>query len=147
MFLILVFPVSLILIQESLVRQDRKATLAATGGALASVIAAFALLRNNTLVIDRGAGTVISSRFRSFLGAQKTFPLSYVKSVRLRMRVVEHSLPPGGRGPEWIENVYRIFLEVDQTDVPFHDGISGPIGKNLATRLAEDLGVCVRKVS
>jgi hypothetical protein len=140
----LIIPAWLILVQEGLRLKDREVAAVAGCGTLGSAIAALALLRTYAFIIDRGAGTVVRSRCRLFWRARTSFALSRVRSVRVRTRVVEHSAPPGGRGPDWIENIHRILLEVDTTEVPFHDGISGAVGRRLASRLAEDLGVRVR---
>lgn len=142
-----VFPVWLIVAQEGIDRRDRTLILVGAGGALASVMASFVLLRSNAFVIDRCEGTVLSSRLRFFWRVQKFKSLSQAKAVLIESRQVAHAVPPGGRGIEWIETVYRIAVEFDGWVMPFHDGISGAIGKRLAIRLAEDLGVGIRSES
>jgi hypothetical protein len=70
--------------------------------------------------------------------------LSQARAVLIEHRQVEHAAPPGGRGIEWIETLYRIAVLFDDSVMPFHNGMSGAAGKSLAIRLAEDLGVPVR---
>jgi hypothetical protein len=139
------FPFWLLLLQEGLARHDGRATVVMAGSALATIVASFALMRTNTLLIDRRGGALIHARSRFVWGARRDYPLSEVKSVGLGAQIIEHS-PFAARGePGWTETECRVVLETKHGQVPIHDHLSGETGRRLAVRLSEDLGVRIRR--
>jgi hypothetical protein len=138
-----VVPLWLLLLEESLRRQDGKAVLATAGGALACAVTSFALLRTQTFVIDHHRGTLIHARSRFVWAARRTYQLAGVKCVLLGSRTLDHPLSPGGT-VGWVETLHRITMETDQGRIPVGGDVSGKVGTRLASRLAEDLRVRVR---